>query len=83
MTPEFQVKPHDTRYQSAEVGDLILEMIHQHEWQYYRCTIVGQGEAKVSSTLNGVGLDPSKVPDTVMQYLLTGHLKWIDILYFR
>lgn len=31
MTPKFQIKPHDSRYQSAEVGDLILEMIHQHE----------------------------------------------------
>lgn len=28
MTPTFQIKPHDTRYQYAEVGDLILEMIH-------------------------------------------------------
>lgn len=79
MTPTFQIKPHDTWYQSAEAGDLILEMIHQHEWQYYRLTIPGLGECKVSSTLQGIGLDPSKVPDTVIQYLLTGDLKWLNI----
>lgn len=54
-------------------------MIHQHEWQYYRLTVLGQAEAKVSSTLQGVGLDPLLVPDTVIQYLLTGDLKWLNI----
>ena len=83
LTSDYTIKPNDGRYQQASEDDLIVEMVHHRTMSYYRRYKVKDHEAIllfIGNTFDSIGIDDALMPETAKQYLLTGDLKWLNIL---
>ena len=84
LTPNYVIKLTDGRYQSAQVGDIVIEMTHHPGLSYYRRYVVRDDDVVdlilTGQTLEQICLNTDCIPEAAKQYLLTGDLKWLNIL---